>query len=76
MNWTRFGRVLWVVAGIPAFICGMEWWSKASQDGWYMGGTYMPPPDPTGYAALTIVFGIVALIGVAFMLSARQTDDS
>ena len=54
----------------------MEWWSKASQDGWYMGGTYMPPPDPTGYAALAIVFGIVALIGVAFMLSARQTDDS
>ena len=76
MNWRRFGTVLWVVGGVIAGICGMEWWSKASQDGWYMGGTYMPPPDPSGYAALTIVFGIVALVGFAVMMSARQPSDT
>ena len=41
-----------------------------------IGGAYTPPPDPSGYAALTVVFGIVALVGVAFMLSARNADRS
>lgn len=75
MNWRRFGQVLWVVGGVIAGICGMEWYGKASQDGWYIGDSYIPPPSPGIYPALTIVFGVVALVGIACILSAKDAKE-
>ncbi len=76
MNWTRFGRVLWVGCGIIAAICGAFWLDAAGKSGYRtLSGVYVPPPSPGLWPLATLLFAAIAVVGAAFMLSSRDPSD-
>jgi len=79
MNWRRFGTVLWVVGILAAAYGAIEWNTRSNYNRIVAEGSnmFMTVDRPMGvYPAVAIIGGVMAVVGFAVMLSARNADRS